>query len=221
MEPETTAATPLTYSRLASQWHCPPAPENIRAIEVKAVPEAPAVEFDWAGEMACAVGVVAHRLLQRLGLSGLAPDTKVNMEAYGPAARQMLLREGVVPEQLSEALSRVMQALNNMLSDKRGRWILSDQHQDIGCEYPLAAVIDGKIRRMVIDRTFVDQEGNRWIIDYKTGSHEGGDPKAFLEREKERYRTQLEDYAQAFKKLEQRPIRLGLYYPVLKGWQEL
>lgn len=220
MEAETTAARPLTYSRLASQWNCPAAPENIRAIEVKAVPEAPAVEFDWAGEMARAVGVVAHRLLQRLGLSGLAPDSSVHADGYRPIARQMLLREGVVSEQLSEALSRVMQALGNTLSDEQGRWILSDQHQDIRCEYPLTAVIDGKIQRMVIDRTFIDEQGNRWIIDYKTGSHEGGDPKAFLEREKERYRGQLEDYARVFKKLEQRPIRLGLYYPALKGWQE-
>jgi len=31
-----------------------------------------------------------------------------------------------------------------------------------------------------IDRTFVDQDGTRWIIDYKTSRHEEEDVDAFL-----------------------------------------
>jgi len=32
----------------------------------------------------------------------------------------------------------------------------------------------------------------RWIVDYKTGTHEGGDLEEFLDREQERCRAQLE-----------------------------
>ena len=49
--------------------------------------------------------------------------------------------------------------------------------------------------RVVIDRSFVDAAGVRWIVDYKTSSHEGAGLDEFLDREQERYRPQLERYA--------------------------
>jgi ATP-dependent exoDNAse (exonuclease V) beta subunit len=73
---------------------------------------------------------------------------------------------------------------------------------------------------MVIDRTFVDDNGTCWIIDYKTGSHRGGSVDEFLDQEQVRYRQQLERYANAMSKMEDRPIRLGLYFPLLGGWRE-
>ena len=37
---------------------------------------------------------------------------------------------------------------------------------------------------------------------------------------KERYRAQLERYAALLRGLDRRPVRLGLYFPLLKGWRE-
>jgi hypothetical protein len=49
----------------------------------------------------------------------------------------------------------------------------------------------------------------------------GGDPAAFLAREEERYRPQLERYARIVRALDPRPVRLALYYPlVAQGWRE-
>ena len=56
-------------------------------------------------------------------------------------------------------------------------------------------MIDGKLPEWVIDRTFVDESGVRWIIDYKTSDHQGGDIENFFESERERYQEQLERYA--------------------------
>ena len=53
----------------------------------------------------------------------------------------------------------------------------------------------------------------RWIVDYKTGTHEGGDLEEFLDREQERYRAQLEQYAALMRSLDNRPVKLGLYFP--------
>ena len=39
-------------------------------------------------------------------------------------------------------------------------------------------------------------------------------------RERERYRGQLEGYAAIMRVLDGRPIRLGLYFPLLGGWRE-
>jgi hypothetical protein len=72
----------------------------------------------------------------------------------------------------------------------------------------------------VIDRTFVDEGGVRWIIDYKTSQSPGEDLENFLEAEKERYREQLERYARLMALRDNRPIRLGLYFPLLGAWLE-
>lgn len=71
----------------------------------------------------------------------------------------------------------------------------------------------------VLDRTFVDTQGTRWIIDYKTGDLRDDDVESFLDNELERYRSQLENYAYILNLAEHRPIKLGLYFPLLKGWR--
>jgi len=78
----------------------------------------------------------------------------------------------------------------------------------------------GAVTRVVIDRTFVDEAGKRWIVDYKTGDHEGADPEGFLDREQRRYREQLDRYAAIIARTEQRPVRVGLYFPMMRGWRE-
>ena len=73
---------------------------------------------------------------------------------------------------------------------------------------------------IVIDRTFVDA-GIRWIVDYKTSTHEGAGRDAFLDEQARRYRDQLERYARLMSRLDPaHPIRLGLYFPLLGGWRE-
>ena len=79
---------------------------------------------------------------------------------------------------------------------------------------------DDTVHNGVIDRTFVDTDGVRWIVDYKTASHEGAGESAFLDNELERYRARLERYARYFRATESRPIRLGLYFPLMGGWRE-
>jgi ATP-dependent helicase/nuclease subunit A len=127
---------------------------------------------------------------------------------------------GVHASELEGAAARVRAILSRVLADDKGRWVLSPHHHDIRTEYALAGVLGGEVRHVVIDRTFVDGEGTRWIVDYKSGSHEGGGAPEFLDREVERYRRQLEVYGALMARREPRPIRLGLYFPQLGGWRE-
>ena len=134
----------------------------------------------------------------------------------------MLLRQGVPVSELEGAAGRVAAAVDRVFTDDRGRWILSNGHRDSRCEVPVTAVIEGQVRHLVIDRTFVDENDVRWIIDYKTGTHEGGNLEKFLDEEQDRYGRQLANYAAAFRKLEEREIRTALYYPLIDGgWRVL
>ena len=63
-------------------------------------------------------------------------------------------------------------------------------------------------------------EGTRWIVDFKLSRHEGADREGFLDGERERYRQQLEDYARVVGGIDARPVRVGLYFPLLRGWRE-
>lgn len=127
---------------------------------------------------------------------------------------------GIPKKELSKALDMIHIAMLNMEHDPRAQWILNPNHDCARSEYPITAIIDGKIRHLIIDRTFVEND-IRWIIDYKTSIPEYHDSKAhFLEREKEVYKIQLETYAKAFASLDKHPIKVGLYFPMFSGWIE-
>ena len=104
---------------------------------------------------------------------------------------------------------RVTEALRRTLSDAKGAWLFDPQHREAKSEYALTLIEYGKPVTSIIDRSFVGSEGIRWIIDYKASSHEGGGLDAFLDREQERYRGQLERYAVVLDKLDSRPVRWG------------
>jgi len=208
-------------TRLAHDWVLPAPPESITITgSIKAREIGEPVEFSWAGETARHVGTVVHRFLQRIGEMGVDNVTAENIKDYKSIARTMLLRLGVPADHLGSAIDRVDTALQLTLKDEKGRWILSDKHQQTCCEYAISSVQNGHVSHMIIDRTFIDEQGTRWIIDYKTGSHTGGGLDEYLDREQERYRPQLETYASVMTRLEDNPVRLALYFPLLGAWRE-
>ena len=171
------------------------------------------IEFNWAGAEARRVGTVLHRLLERVGRAGV--------ETLDDAARRRLM--GRIPVLLAalggagaglETTGRVVQkALETTLASDTGRWILSGRHPQAACELALSGVIDGRLVNAVIDRTFVDDEGVRWIIDYKSGYHAGGALEDFLSEESERYSPQLDLYRRLFQQMGETRIRTALYLP--------
>jgi len=79
----------------------------------------------------------------------------------------------------------------------------------------------GRLTGVVIDRSFVDSDGTRWVIDFKTSRHEGSGLQAFLDEEMKRYRPQLETYVALARGLGPYPVRAGLYFPLLSAFCEL
>lgn len=211
----------LERTRLATGWSLPAPPSSSEAVgEIINDTVGDVVEFGWAGETARHVGTVVHRLLQRIGETGIENIGEQELHTYEAISRSMLSRLGVSEAYLQEAVEKTKAALRSTFESQRGRWILSNRHQQEKCELALSGVHDERVMHMIIDRTFIDEEGTRWIIDYKTGGHAGGGLDEFLDREQERYSQQLQAYARVMRKLEKSPIRLGLYFPLLGGWRE-
>jgi len=203
--------------RLPADWKLPDVPSSVAwPAPMEEAGNRDKIEFSWVGEVARHIGAVVHRWLQRVAEDELRGWDRRRVEAMRDGFRQELAARGVENAELDAASARVATALEKALDDPRGRWLLGPQRESRN-EYRLTAVIDGERRSLVIDRTFMDSEGKRWIVDYKVTPHEGADVERFLERERERYREQLERYAAA---LAVSPSKLGLYFPLLKGWRE-
>jgi ATP-dependent exoDNAse (exonuclease V) beta subunit len=176
-------------------------------------------EFDWAGAIAQAVGQVVHAELQRMAEQGARQESGEMAEARW---RRQLQGLGIDAAHVPEALDRIQRAMSAVSQSELAARLLDPSALEGRAELALTAMIDGAAHSLRIDRTFVDQAGTRWVVDWKTSAHEGGDRESFLDRELERYRGQLERYARALRLMEpDRPLRVGLYFPLLDAWREL
>ena len=127
---------------------------------------------------------------------------------------------GVSVGNMNLALQRTETGLNNILHGERGQWLFNTSHCLVQRELELFPGGGFGDKKIIIDRTFVDAVGIRWIVDYKTGYHDGSDVDGFIESETLRHKPQLDYYASVLSLEEHREIRLGLYFPLLDRWKE-
>ena len=179
------------------------------------------IEFSWANEAARHVGSVVHRWLQRIAEDELKGWSAERIKRLRGAFKHGLVINGVSghDKAIDHAIERVTSALILSINDPRGQWLLGSQ-ENAQNELCMSANINEKIINIVIDRTFLTEEGVRWVVDYKTSYHEGGGVENFLDREQVRYRAQLDRYAAIMQLNDKQSVRLGLYFPLLGGWRE-
>ncbi len=174
------------------------------------------VEYDWVSSVARLAGTLVHRWLHRVA------SADVSFDAYRDAGSSRLFSRwldeaGASSAAREEVLRRTRDALDAMARDDRGRWLVSGSGH---AELSLTGVVDGQVVTGIIDRVRVD-DGAHWIVDYKTGSHEGGDLDGFLAAEGDRYRHQLRRYRQLYEAWTGQPARCALYFPLLARFVEV
>jgi ATP-dependent helicase/nuclease subunit A len=219
VEPPLTVRVPL--QRLPLEWQLPVA-DAAALLRVGRNPDAAErVPFDWASETARHVGTVVHRELERMTRTGaVTPPGRTVVDRCSVELAEL----GVPAERCRDASQRVGDAIQRTLRDARGRWLLG-MDRDIDAahsELEVSGVVEGRLVSVVMDRTFIDRQGTRWIVDFKTSSHEGGGLEQFLQEEVARYRAQLTLYARLMRAMEPaRPVRTALYFPLLQQWREV
>ncbi len=170
--------------------------------------------FEWAGNKTRLLGNVLHQCFRDIAEQGLENWNEGKLKEIGPQIKTALLGQGLSFAETESACQQGLEALKNILSDKTGRWILSN-HKEARTEYGRTRAEGNNFVSKRIDRTFVDENNVRWIIDYKTSPHEGANLESFFKQEKERYRGQMDQYEQMIKDGEEtRPIKKALYYPI-------
>jgi ATP-dependent exoDNAse (exonuclease V) beta subunit len=207
--------------RLPVSWTPPPPPAPLGKEEVRRDTERvrlESAEFPWeAGEHARLRGVAVHRLLAHIGAHGIRRWEQRGREQQRETAVRILLT--LSAEHSSELSRQVLQAVDQMLSDDMGRWLLSD-HSEAESEWAVTGIVDGRKEMVILDRTFVDDEGTRWIVDFKSAEHEGAGVDEFLDAQLRQHAAQLQKYSAVMRAYDGRPQRLLLYFPTLRAWRE-
>jgi len=180
------------------------------------------IEFSWAGQAARLVGTLTHQYLHQMGEQDINEWNEQHIQTLQPTIEANLVSSGLPQDALEASTQKVIKALTNITQSEKAQWILAN-HKDAQSEYAISGVINGKIVNRIIDRMFIEEDGTRWIIDYKTSTHEGGNLGGFLDEEQKRYEDQLNEYAQMLGNLEDEPqsIRVGLYFPLMDAWREI
>ncbi len=215
--------------RLPAQWRAPQSapPLVVEASTVRLASASGHYEEDLfrsrRTEEGRVVGTLVHVWLERI--AGDGPDRWPAAAIKGLAGRlrAQLGAQGVPAERLEACSALVLDCLTNTVASERGRWLLSG-HRDAASELPLNGLIDGQLIHATIDRTFVDEEGLRWVVDYKTSAPAPGESSdQFMARELARYGSQLQLYATLVRQLlpDGPQLRAALYFPVFDGWIEV
>jgi ATP-dependent exoDNAse (exonuclease V) beta subunit len=165
------------------------------------------------------IGIVTHRILQLISQLGVTWWTNRNEQEQQIYLFNQFHQLHVTKELLASSIKITKTILYKALNDARGQWILH-AHTDARSEFQFTVVLNKKIKKFVIDRTFTDSSGTRWIIDYKTTALSTNDVQVFLAQEQQKYLDKMHQYACAMQFIDQAPIRLGLYFPALPAWHE-
>lgn len=203
---------PPPLKRLPNDWHLP---AGFELQDENQINES-GYKFEWSLTYLHIVGTVIHQTLQQLSTMPQLSDYKLSPDVY----RLQLLQLGVPTNYLESCLELVVKAISNTLGDSRGKWLLNSSHYEARSEYPLTVQEKERTYHWIIDRTFVDEDGYRWIVDYKSTQLLDNDIEACIVKARLRYEKQLDNYAIGFKLIEDRPIKLGLYFPLFSGWCE-
>ncbi len=219
----------MQLRRLPADWkppeHAAPREAPERTLEV--------IERPRGSLSARAFGTVVHALLEDLtGLpgieaAGVSQTILDELRSWRPRAMAMLRSAGLPREDAEPQAAEVVRALQAVLQDAKGRWILGARagaQTETSWSGWFASEGTEVVRTLRGDRIFragatpcSTEETHLWIVDYKTARHGASGLDAFLESEKEKYLHQLEAYAGVMRKVhgENQPLRLALYYPLL------
>ena len=158
-----------------------------------------------------ALGNLVHNVLCRIGRRGLPDDPMSWVQTQQERWAFTLSAAGLSDHEVELTLQEACRQLTGVIGDATGRWLLGPR-TDAASELGVTGLVNGVLQNAYFDRTFED-EGIRWIIDYKTG--QPGSNPAFVEDELARYRPQLSRYRNLAQALFDKPVQAALYLTAL------
>jgi len=123
-------------------------------------------------------------------------------------------------QELSNSLEMISESIHRTLEDEDLNWIFDDNQEKSQSELSISSLHKGIIQNHLIDRTFIDKENVRWIIDYKSGKP-NGDESEFIENQTKRHEAQLRRYKRLFEEMECRATKMALLFTAIPKLVEI
>ena len=163
-----------------------------------------------------AAGTFVHRLYQQFANQKCFTLRREHVTSLIPVWSQALASLGVEEDDLAAALNVVERAIQHLIDNPdKAAWLFSENQQHAFAEHPISYNDNGQVSHYSIDRTFVDDQGVRWIVDYKLSEDHAGSVDVFLQQQFKRYQGQLERYSEILNTADPRPTKLMLYFPLM------
>lgn len=170
------------------------------------------------------VGTVCHWVLEILVERGIDLWLLMDVSLRDQWLKSLLHYHQLPESRWEQAVDQIVTAINNITADSKGQWVLSNEHEKSATELPLLSCYADSVQSRSIDRCFVDEVGDLWIVDYKTSTPFVDESKAqFIERELAAYRSQLLEYKLqlTLRDNNQQPIRMALYFTHYPHFEEV
>jgi ATP-dependent helicase/nuclease subunit A len=162
------------------------------------------------------IGNLVHEALQNY-LSNNRLLNSENMQGLKSYWRRCLDAFAFDTAEIDEALYAIENSLRSTLQDSQLSWVFDHQHEQSAAELALQTYANGYVHTHVIDRTFIDAEGVRWIIDYKSSQPSKQQSlDDFLTEQTTLYSDQLSRYKNLFSKESNKGVKTALLFTSLQ-----
>ena len=164
----------------------------------------------WRVDYERQIGEVAHWVLAFLATTE-AHGMKGKLHTFKQAWTSQLQQLGVPAYYCPTAVNLLADWIGKILDDATGSWLLDSNHRDSSAELELFSMDAGKLRKNIIDRTFVHDDV-RWVIDYKLGEIQKGESDSdYQARIISEYSEQLQHYGLLAGELGNEPVKTAVY----------
>lgn len=154
-------------------------------------------------------GTLAHLYMEMIAHDSLSAWAPARVQQLAAAMQAWLARQGHDAKAAEQGAATVVKNVCRALESVQGRWILQKREQ-AEAELTLVTADGNQMATHVVDRTFVE-DGQRWVIDYKSAYLGELADTATLLAHARQYGQQLERYAALFAS-ENLPVRKAIFY---------
>ena len=168
--------------------------------------------------LAALAGTLIHRQLESCVQHGTAMDDGSGLRNYW----RLQLRSGSADSKELEATLDFIAASVERSLAAESAWIFDAGLRDSEAELGLSSYENKRLRNYLLDRCFIDAEGTRWIIDYKSATADANQSeRGFIDAQVQLHSAQLNQYKKLFAALESRPTKTALYLTSIAKLVEL
>jgi len=178
-------------------------------------PDNTAPDLGISNQLQVEIGNLIHESLQNFLTNRrvLEPEQLLALRRYWARHLNRFVFEA---SELDAALDRIEHALRQTLGSEELAWVFDNDYEVSDAELPMQSYGNGVLHTHILDRSFIDKQGVRWIVDYKSSEPQAGQSEQdFVEEQLTLYSEQLARYRRLFQDESNKGIKTALLFTSL------